>query len=129
MPLVMLLGLCILLATLTEGGILDWSALHLNRYAGLDVDEAGQAVIWFSVAMTISRFSGDWLANRIAPHLLLAVPMLGAALLLGLAALSSMVGPLIVAYVLTGLALETLSPSLFRKPGKQLATDHSATFQ
>ena len=118
MPLVMLLGLCILLATLTEGGILDWSALHLNRYAGLDVDEAGQAVIWFSVAMTISRFSGDWLANRIAPHLLLAVPMLGAALLLGLAALSSMVGPLIVAYVLTGLALGNAFPIVVSEAGK-----------
>ena len=118
LSLVMLLGLCILLATLTEGGILDWSALHLNQFVGLDVDEAGHAVIWFSVAMTISRFSGDWLADRIAPHLLLAVPMLGAALLLGLAALSGMVGPLLVAYVLTGLALGNAFPIVVSEAGR-----------
>ena len=118
MPLVMLLGLCILLATLTEGGILDWSALHLNQYAGLEVDEAGYAVIWFSVAMTISRFSGDWLADHVAPHLLLAVPMLGAALLLGLAALSGMVGPLLVAYILTGLALGNAFPIVISEAGR-----------
>ena len=118
LPLVMLLGLCILLATLTEGGILDWSALHLNQYAGLAMDEAGQAVIWFSVAMTASRFSGDWLAERVAPHLLLAVPMLGAALLLGLAALSGMVNTLIIAYVLTGLALGNAFPIVVSEAGK-----------
>ena len=94
------------------------------------MDEAGQAVIWFSVAMTASRFSGDWLAERVAPHLLLAVPMLGAALLLGLAALSSMVEHTHNSLRADGASSgETLFPSLFRKPGRQLATAHSATFQ
>ena len=118
LPLVLFLGSCILLATLTEGGVLDWSALHMNIHAGLPVEQAGTAVIWFSVAMTISRFSGDWLADRMPPHLLLALPMLAASILLGLAAVSGHVGALLVAYILTGLALGNAFPIVVSEAGR-----------
>ena len=40
---VLFLGLSILLATLTEGGIIDWSALHLHRSLGVSLQDAGRA--------------------------------------------------------------------------------------
>ncbi len=115
---IIFLGLAILLATLTEGGIIDWSALHLHRSLGLPFAEAGHAVLWFSVAMTITRFAGDWLTARIRPHLLLAVPLILAAILLMLAVTTAQVPLLMMAYVVMGLALGNAFPIIISEAGR-----------
>ena len=115
---IIFLGLAILLATLTEGGIIDWSALHLHRSLGLPFAEAGHAVLWFSVAMTITRFAGDWLTARIRPHLLLAVPLILAALLLMMAVTTAQVPLLMMAYVVMGLALGNAFPIIISEAGR-----------
>ncbi|MEK9935824.1 MAG: hypothetical protein VW619_05280 [Rhodobiaceae bacterium] len=115
---IIFLGLAILLATLTEGGIIDWSALHLHRAVGLPVADAGHAVLWFSVAMTIIRFTGDWLTARIRPHLLLAVPLIIAAGLLMVAVTTALVPLLMTAYVVMGLALGNAFPIIISEAGR-----------
>ena len=115
---IIFLGLAILLATLTEGGIIDWSALHLHRSAGLPLAEAGQAVLWFSVAMTATRFAGDWLTAHIRPHLLLAVPLILAAGLLMIAVTTAQVTLLMMAYVVMGLALGNAFPIIVSEAGR-----------
>ena len=112
------LGLAILLATLTEGGIIDWSALHLHRSLDLPFAEAGQAVLWFSFAMTVTRFAGDWLTDRIRPHLLLAVPLILAAVLLMIAVNTAQVALLMAAYVVIGLALGNAFPIIISEAGR-----------
>jgi len=114
---IIFLGLAILLATLTEGGIIDWSALHLHRSVGLPVAEAGHAVLWFSVAMTVIRFTGDWLTARIRPHLLLAVPLIIAASLVMLAVTTAQVPLLMTAYVVMGLAVGNAFPIIISEAG------------
>ena len=114
---IIFLGLAILLATLTEGGIIDWSALHLHRSVGLPVADAGHAVLWFSVAMTITRFAGDWLTAHIRPHLLLAVPLIIAACLLMVAVGTAQVAMLMSAYVVMGLALGNAFPIIVSEAG------------
>ena len=115
---ILFLGIAILLATLTEGGIIDWSALHLHRSAGLPIADAGQAVLWFSLAMTITRFAGDWLTARIRPHLLLAVPLIIAAGLLVIAVTTAQVALLMSAYVVMGLALGNAFPIIVSEAGR-----------
>lgn len=115
---IIFLGLAILLATLTEGGIIDWSALHLHRSLGLPYAEAGHAVLWFSVAMTVTRFAGDWLTDRIRPHLLLAVPLIIAAILLMMAVTTTQVALLMMAYVAMGLALGNAFPIIISEAGR-----------
>ena len=115
---IIFLGLAILLATLTEGGIIDWSALHLHRSLRLPFAEAGHAVLWFSVAMTITRFAGDWLTDRIRPHLLLAVPLIIAASLLMVAVSTAQVALLMSAYVVMGLALGNAFPIIISEAGR-----------
>lgn len=115
---IIFLGLAILLATLTEGGIIDWSALHLHRALGLPYAEAGHAVLWFSVAMTVTRFAGDWLTDRIRPHLLLAVPLIIAAILLMMAVTTAQVPLLMSAYVVMGLALGNAFPIIVSEAGR-----------
>ena len=118
LAVILFLGGAITLASLVEGGVIDWSALHLNRVLGLPVDEAGRAVLFFSVAMTVSRFAGDRLASLVAPNLLLAVPLLIAGILL-LAAVSQGAALLMVcAYVFIGLALGNAFPIIVSEAGR-----------
>jgi len=112
------LGAAILLATLTEGGIIDWSALHLHRSLDLAYAEAGHAVLWFSVAMTVTRFAGDWLTDHIRPHLLLALPLIIAAILLMVAVTTAQVALLMLGYVVMGLALGNAFPIIISEAGR-----------
>lgn len=115
---ILFLGAAIILAALVEGGVLDWSALHLNRAMQLPFDEAGRAVLLFSVAMTVSRFLGDRLASLVAPHLLLAVPLVIAGILLTIAVMTGNATLLISAYVFVGLALGNAFPMIVSEAGR-----------
>jgi len=49
---------------LLEGAVLDWGALLMIDQKLLTAENAGIGFIFFSVAMVIARFSGDWLCGR-----------------------------------------------------------------
>ena len=123
LPVVLFLGLCISLATLSEGGALDWSALHMNRVMGLSVSEAGQTVVLFSIAIATVRFAGDWLANRFPVHLIMAVPMMLAGVMLLAAVLLGQVTVLMAAYVVFGLAIGNAFPIIISQAGSAAGGD------
>lgn len=112
------LGLLIFISTLIEGGVVDWSALHLHQYHNLSLEEAGRPVLMFSVAMTSIRLVGDRLASYFQTHLLLAVPMLAAAVVLSLALYSGQPTIIIIAYGLLGLALGNAFPLIISTAGR-----------
>jgi len=118
LAVILFLGMSITLASLVEGGVIDWSALHLNREMQLPVDEAGRAVLLFSVAMTISRFLGDRLGAIIAPNLILAIPLVIAGTLLTTAVITGNAGLLISAYIFVGLALGNAFPMIVSEAGR-----------
>ena len=115
---ILFMGVSILLATLTEGGIIDWSALHLHRSLGVSLEDAGRPVLWFGVAMTVSRFAGDRLIERIPAHLLLAVPLSIAAALMTVAILTANVPLLMAGYVAMGLAVGNAFPIIISMAGR-----------
>lgn len=115
---ILFLGGAITLASLVEGGVIDWSALHLNRVLMLPVDEAGRAVLFFSVAMTLSRFAGDRLASLVAPNLILAVPLVIAGILLLAAVAKGAALLMVCAYVFIGLALGNVFPIIVSEAGR-----------
>ena len=123
LPVVLFLGLCISLATLSEGGALDWSALHMNRVMGLSVSESGQTVVLFSIAIATVRFAGDWLANRFPVHLIMAVPMMLAGVMLLAAILLGQVTVLMAAYVVFGLAIGNAFPIIISQAGSAAGGD------
>ena len=118
LSVILFLGICILFCSLIEGGVIDWSALHLNRALLLPANEAGHAVLFFSVAMTLARFIGDRLAACIAPHLILAVPLVIAGSLLGIAVITDYVSLLMGAYIFVGLALANAFPIIISEAGR-----------
>ena len=75
-------------------------------------------MLWFSFAMTVTRFAGDWLTDRIRPHLLLAVPLILAAVLLMIAVNTAQVTLLMAAYVVMGLALGNAFPIIISEAGR-----------
>jgi fucose permease len=83
------LGLVALLALLSEGAMVDWSAIYLRQSLGTSASFAATGYAAFSLAMALGRFGGDWLRARFPAVRLvrlsgaLAAGALGAALLLG----------------------------------------------
>jgi MFS family permease len=50
---------------LVEGALLDWSALLITETQLVPVAQGGIGYMIFSIAMTVGRFSGDWLSSRL----------------------------------------------------------------
>jgi len=118
-------GIVLLLAGLTaitflaEGALLDWGALFLTEGGLVDVKRAGFGYMFFAIAMTLGRLTGDALTARIGDR---------AALLWGGAMAVAGFGVLIAApvaglawagFVLIGLGAANILPVLFRQAASQ----------
>jgi predicted MFS family arabinose efflux permease len=64
-PSVIFLGLACFALFLSEGAMLDWSALFLREQRGVGVELAGVGYAAFSIAMAIMRLLGDKLVERL----------------------------------------------------------------
>lgn len=61
---VIFLGLMCFVAFLSEGAMLDWGALLLHDYKGVDKALSGLGYAFFSVAMAVMRLSGDKIISK-----------------------------------------------------------------
>ena len=101
MPVALLpIGLFMLLTTLTEGAMADWSAIYLSERQSIDVTEAGIAVTIFSGFMATGRFAGDWLKRHLGALLLAR-----GSVAFSVAGLLCLVVPLPLAFSFLGFAL------------------------
>ena len=71
-PVVILSVLCAVIF-LTEGSMLDWSAIYLRDYAGVPQEASAAGYTLFVIAMAISRVAGDNLTMRYGPIVMLTV--------------------------------------------------------
>jgi hypothetical protein len=69
---IIVLGIFCFILFLTEGAMLDWSALLLQESHGYSLTYAGIGFALFSVMMTVGRFLGDWLITQIGEIRLVA---------------------------------------------------------
>lgn len=118
----LLLGLLAALSFMSEGAILDWSAIHLRDDLGAPAVVAGMGFGVFSAAMAAGRFSGDRLRHRFGGARLMRAGGLLAAAGLGLVLAGGMVAdgsPLlaIAGFGLTGIGLSNMVPVLFSTAG------------
>ena len=119
--IVILIGALAFIAFLTEGAILDWSALLLTGSFGFPAAQAGIAYALFSVAMAFGRLTGDLVVKRLGQRRVLLwgglVVTAGFALVLVL----PMVWVASCGFVLIGLGAANLVPILFSAAGRQNA--------
>jgi predicted MFS family arabinose efflux permease len=126
-PLVAPRGVVLLLAGLTavtfltEGAILDWSALLVIGAGLVGTAKGGLGYMLFSVAMTIGRLTGDRIVARAGNVRVLAIG--GGLTVAGLIVLLTVpVAPIAMAgFLLIGLGASNIVPVLFSLAGRQTA--------
>jgi len=119
--IVLLLALLAAVTFLTEGAILDWSALLLTGAGLVPLSQGGVGYIVFALAMTTGRLVGDAVTARIGDFRTLfwggivALAGFGVLLLVPVPVLA------ISGFVLIGLGASNIVPVLFRLAGSQTA--------
>ena len=111
-------GLCFIVF-LTEGSVLDWSAVFLSSVRGVAKSQAGLGYAAFALAMTTGRFLGDRLVGRLGGAAIIGLGGLIAAAGFALATLVPWWGAALVGYGLVGTGCSNIVPVLFTAIGRQ----------
>ena len=119
--IVILIGALACIAFLTEGAILDWSALLLTGSFGVPTAQAGIAYALFSVTMTVGRLTGDVVVKRLGERRTLLYG--GLMVTAGFAVIVLVPSALLAlsGFLLIGLGAANLVPILFSTAGRQNA--------
>lgn len=109
---IVMVGLMCFIVYLAEGAILDWSALFLVDYRGLQASSGGLGYAAFALMITLGRFLGDGLTARLGRMRMIGLGGLLAAggLLLSLATQHWLLT--LLGYGLCGLGCANVSPLL-----------------
>ncbi|MBB2914404.1 MFS family permease [Streptosporangium becharense] len=112
-----LMGVVAFAGLVGEGAANDWTAVYLFEDLGTSQSVAATGFAVFSTAMTIGRFAGDRLAQRLGPVRLVRYSGIIAAFGLGIALLVARVPVAIAGFALFGLGLATIVPQVFSAAG------------
>jgi fucose permease len=116
-PLI-LLGLISLVAMGSEGAIVDWSGLYLEEIVKVNTAWIGAGFLVFSITMTLGRFLGDGLSNRLGSEKVLILGILTSVIgYLGVLTADSTFS--VIGFAIIGAGFSVLVPELFRMAGKQ----------
>jgi predicted MFS family arabinose efflux permease len=116
---VLFIGVLCFVAFLTEGAVLDWSAVFLTSARGMETSYAGLGYAAFALTMTIGRLTGDRIVQRFGGANVIVFGGLCAALGFTLAALAPFWQPALLGYALVGVGCSNVVPVLFTSVGRQ----------
>jgi len=116
---VLLLGSLCFIAFLSEGAVLDWSAVFLNSVRDIDPVHAGLGYACFSVAMTIGRFTGDKIVNALGGTRVVLWGGLCAASGFLLVVFVPFTAAAFIGFTLVGVGASNIVPVLFTAAGNQ----------
>ena len=116
---VLLIGLICFAVFLTEGTVLDWSAVFLIESRHIPAPLGGLGFTCFAVAMTATRLNGDRLISRLG-----AIPVvLGGAIMAAAGFALVIIVPAwpvsLAGYVLIGIGCANIVPVMFTAVGRQ----------
>ena len=115
---VVLLGLFCMITFLTEGALLDWSALFLRDDRGFSLSMAGAGYSVFSVAMALMRFMGDSLVHKYGPQKIVFWGASLAAVGLIVMVMTPWAVTVLTGFLLIGIGAANVVPVLFSAAGK-----------
>ncbi len=116
---VLLLGSLCFIAFLSEGAVLDWSAVFLNSVRDIDPVHAGLGYACFSVAMTLGRFTGDKIVNALGGTRVVLWGGLCAASGFLLVVFVPFTAAAFIGFALVGVGASNIVPVLFTAAGNQ----------
>ncbi len=117
--IVLFIGILCFTVFLTEGAMLDWSAVFLTSVRGVDPSQAGLGFTAFATTMTIGRLMGDGIVQRLGSTRIILFGGLLAGGGLALATLSPSWLAGLVGFALVGAGCSNIVPVLFTAVGRQ----------
>ena len=108
----------------SEGAIVDWSALYLEKVSIAKIGWIGLGYTAFSATMALGRFLGDAISSKFGSRVLILIGSLLGIMGFGLIL---MVQPIIAiaGFALVGFGLSVIIPELFRLAGKTEGVESS----
>jgi predicted MFS family arabinose efflux permease len=116
---VLFIGCLCFIAFLTEGAMLDWSAVFMTSVRGMDATYGGLSYAAFSVTMTIGRLTGDRVVPRYGGTNVVVFGGLCAAAGFTLSTLVPAWQIALVGYALIGVGCSNVVPVLYTCVGHQ----------
>lgn len=117
--IVLFIAILCFIVFLTEGAVLDWSAVFLTSVRGVDPSYAGLGYAAFAATMTIGRLTGDMMVRRFGPTIII---IFGGACAAGGLAIATFVPAWeagIVGFALVGAGCSNIVPVLYTAIGRQ----------
>lgn len=115
---VIFLGAACFAVFLSEGAMLDWSALFLKENRNVEAELAGIGYAAFSVAMATMRLLGDGIVEKFQPKTVVLGGGVLAATGLFLAVSAPWVGVTLFGFILLGIGAANIVPVFFSEGGK-----------
>jgi MFS family permease len=112
-----LLGIAAICGAVCEGALVEWSSVYLRESLHVGIAAALGGFAAYSVAMSTSRFCGDWIVQRRGP---VVVVRIGGLLALGGLALALIVhtyAAVCVGFFVAGIGLGNVSPLVYGAGG------------
>jgi MFS family permease len=123
--IVLFIGVMCFIVFLTEGAVLDWSAVFLASERGIDTAYAGLGYAAFALTMTAGRLTGDGIVRRLGATKVIVFGGLTAAVGLSLATFAPSWEAALVGYALVGAGCSNIVPVLYTAVGKQTVMPES----
>lgn len=120
----LLLGFICFLSMGSEGAIVDWSALYLQEITLAPEALIGAGFLAFSFAMTLGRFLGDGVSQKVGSINVIAIGSI-IAIAGFLCVLTENTFLSILGFLFSGLGFSVMVPELFRIGGKVKGVDSS----
>lgn len=117
--IVLLLGLVCFLVFLTEGTVLDWSAVYLTQVRNMPETLGGLGYTCFAVAMTVARLTGDRLIRNMGRFTVVFGGAVTAAAGLALVTFVPSWHLSLLGYILVGAGCANIVPVMFSAVGQQ----------
>lgn len=116
---VLILGAICFAVFLSEGAVLDWSAVFLIEYRAFPAGAGGMGFACFAAAMTLGRLTGDRIVARFGVYRVVVIGALTAAAGLGLSVLVPHWLFSLLGYALIGIGCANIVPVMFSAIGRQ----------
>jgi predicted MFS family arabinose efflux permease len=113
------IGLLCFLVFLSEGAVLDWSAILLIQLHDVDEASAGYGYAVFAAAMTVGRLSGDWILRTFGGRRVIVTGGAVAAAGFLLAVFAPSQALAYVGFLVVGAGAANIVPVLFTAAGRQ----------
>lgn len=115
---VLLLGLMCFIVFLSEGAMLDWSAIFLRDNKNVQPEFSGIGYAAFSVAMAVMRLTGDVIVSKLSSKTVVIAGSIIASLGIFILTLSPWIGLSLAGFILLGIGAANIVPVFFTEGGK-----------